>query len=342
MVLLTKNISFCDAVCQNIVGADYKQRVLDELDGAFSTGVVRKHHVRLDADSLERVRKLPHVVCLRSNGNPYYLYHTRFNMKNICIFIDKKIQNGYTLPRMVIAPFQFDDALFDGSVIDGEMVRDDAGNWVFLANDMFGFAGRNMSDVILPDRLRVLHETLETRYRPCGNDICSFQLKRFFKVTELRSLFDNFARQLAYTNRGVLFKPLYRRFPDVLYNFDDSLITRVQKSKIDKARVVSAQDLGALAKGCGGKQEPAAAPMQPTSSQSLSDSDEEPQVFRIYKGTEPDTYKVYRENTDVGVLHVKNLAQSLDFRTRFINQPINRYVEMPCSYDKKFNKWGLA
>ena len=396
-VLLTKDISFCDTVCQNIVAAEYKQWVLDELETRFDAGVIRKHHTRLDGHSLERIKRHPHIACLRSNGNPYLVFLTRCNMKNVCIFVDKKVQAGYTLPRMVLAAFQFDDALFDGTVLDGEMVRCDANahvrdaaataaacsasaqggatatvaaerhgcpDWVFLINDIYGHMGAALGDTSVVDRQRLVARVLETSFRPSGNDVCSLQQKRFFRVTELRALASDFASGLPYGSRGVLFKPLYRRFPDVLHNFDDSVVKRAPVATAPPPSIPRAGAERASPATCTATcsaAAPADAPSvkvkravqqqqqqqqrRPSDGASREDAPlstaaaTPPRVLRVVKGVETDAYKVLDGGVDAGKLYVKDIKQSLWLRSVFANLPLSKYVEMPCVFHPKFQKW---
>ena len=60
----------------------------------------------------------------KSNGNPYFLLLTKINGINQCIFIDKKIKKNHEHPRMIINIFYFDDEVFEGTLFDGEIIKD--------------------------------------------------------------------------------------------------------------------------------------------------------------------------------------------------------------------------
>lgn len=294
-----KNISFCNRVCQNIVDSDLKQTILNDITSRFDANIVRRHHARMDAKALARVSKAPHIVCLRSNGNPYFMFLTRHHHKNVCIFIDKKIQGGYALPRMVLAPFQLAPSLFAGTLLEGEMVKDTNNKWLFLINDAWGYCGKTLADATVSERLQHVDAMLRTQFAPCMHDICVFQLKRYVKVTELQQLTDEFSPTLPYTSRGLLFKPLYRKFCDVLYNFDDSLIIKAQPSQQNKEVVV--ESVG------------------------------QPQTMRVVRGVDTDVYKFVEGG---GTLRVKTLSDSLKLRASFLNQPITKQIDVLCAMDR--------
>ena len=103
--------SFCNKQVDNIISNDLKSYILKDL----------KHRTQLNYNS--RYAKLfnekykhnlhnPHIVCLKSSGAPYYLFLTKINNIEYTLLIDKKINTGFTYPKMFVVPFQFDSELF--------------------------------------------------------------------------------------------------------------------------------------------------------------------------------------------------------------------------------------
>lgn len=293
-----KNISFCDRVCQNIISPDLKQSLLDDISTRFGANIIRRHHARMDAAALARVSKAPHIVCLRSNGNPYFMYLTQHHHKNVCIFIDKKIQGGYALPRMVLSPFQLAPCLFlnGGTLFDGEMVKDNDEHWLFLINDAWGYCGASLAEASLAERLKVIDNVLRTQFMPSMHDICAMQMKQYVKVTDVKTLVDDLAPSLQYNSRGLLFKPLYRKFTDVLFNFDDSLVIKAQRPVQNKQEVIAAVPQDVV-------------------------------VMRIMRGSDPDVYKFVDQS---GTMRVKTLEDSLNLRACFYNQPVTKQMTVSC------------
>lgn len=247
--MILAEISFAGKIGFNIKDPDAKQRILEELQGAYGFKVIQRHFDRFDAKTTPaRLRQNPHLVAVRTNGNPYLLFLTRVNFVNQCIFIDKKIQQGYALPRMILSRFAFDDSLFErGTLLDGEMVLDRNGNWLFLISDLVGADGRRLAEVNLVKRIATVYEMLEHKFRPDPFDVCHMQVKRYFTCDQLESVFMDFVPKLDqahYSCRGLYFKPLFLKFRDILLNFDDSLIKKVQRIKF--GFVASEDDLSNL------------------------------------------------------------------------------------------------
>lgn len=335
MSLLTKPISFCDRIAYNVVDADFKARTLQELDERYRCGVLKRHYDRFDPNATPaRLGREPHLACLRSNGNPYYLFLTKSGDKRMAIFIDKKVQSGYAQPRMIVAAFQMRADLFRGTVLEGEMVRDEMGDWVFLVNDVLGSGGRRNTEP-LASRLKVATRLLEEDYTPSLLDVCAFQVKRYVPAhLAMEELVQGLVPSLTYSNRGLLFKPVRGSLLDTLYNFDDAAVkTPAPRAKLSKDRVVAdlAELVGELppevpSKTKGGKSK-AAAVCATT------------RELRVVRGAEPDTYHVVGEQA---MLRVATLAQSRELRAAFEGLPISRPVTVQCAWDERFKKWTLT
>lgn len=224
-------ISFCDKKGFNIKTDETKKYILERLESKYHLKIITKHFEKYAEAMLPNIKKRPHMLCVRSNGNPYFLYLVKLNFTNYCIFIDKKIQQGYAYPRMIITHFKFDDVLFRDTIFDGEMVKTMDGYWMFLINDVLVYQGQHMHDTNLIKRLNILYECLDKNLNVDQDDICRIAVKKYFHCTEGEHIINNHINNVNYTCRGLYFKPLFLRFKDILINFDDNLIKKVERQK---------------------------------------------------------------------------------------------------------------
>lgn len=224
-------ISFAGKTAYNLKCADMKATILRELEDVHKTKIIQRHHERFTDGHIQKLSSNPYLVTFRSNGNPYFIYLTRINLVNQCIFCDKKVQQGYSSPRMIIARFGFDDDLFDGTLLDGEMVSDTDGKWLFLVADIFTYRGNHMNNVDAVRRLNLVYEIFGNMFRPDAFDVCGFQVKSYFSYEDIGKMLTEFVPSLPYSLRGLYFKPMNLRYNDILYNFDDSLIKKVYRQK---------------------------------------------------------------------------------------------------------------
>ena len=221
-------ISLCDSVGYNIKSDEDKKRILEELDRTYSVRVIKKHHENFtESRHPDIINRNPYLLSVRSNGNPYYLYLTRCNFVNKCVLIDKKVQQGYFYPRMILVRLWFDDHLFDNTLFEGEMVRDKQGGWTFLINDMMVYRNVPQNDINLVRRVNMVYDILANCFDPDELDVCTLQVKKYFRCSEMHHVVHEFVPRLPYSCRGIYFKPFFFKFRDILLNFDESLIKKI-------------------------------------------------------------------------------------------------------------------
>jgi hypothetical protein len=321
-------ISFCDKIGFNVRCDNFKKYILEKLDALYSFKIINKHHdiVKIDNEaSLTFLKQKQYWLSLRSNGNPYFLYFTKFNGINQVLFIDKKIQQGYTYPRMVIIKLWVNEDLFQDTLFDGEMVKCKSGQWVFLVNDVLVLRGYKVYKTPFVKRLTICHSIFTNSHTRDIQDICAFQIKKYFPLSEFENMIE-FAKALEYTNRGVYFtfaandtKP-FRGCKVKLYNFNDDLITKKEKVKYAK---YFGDDLNSQ-------------PDQITDNTPIMDQGS---VYCLQKTNQIDIYNVFSSNKLQGIALVNNMKTSKMLRDHFATcTPVDK-VPFHCVWNEKFKKW---
>lgn len=367
-------ISLCDGTAHNIKSDDDKARILDELERQYGVKVVQRHHEDFRPDRhVDLLNRVPHLACTRSNGNPYFVYLTRCGFVNQCILVDKKVQQGYFFPRMILLRLRFRDDLYDNTLFDGEMVRsrdDEEKNkkkklWFLLLGDVLVHRKRPLTHVNLVDRINLLHAILAEDFVADDQDVCLLRVKTYFTCDRLRHLVEEFVPRLPYTCRGVYFRPFSLRQRAVLVNFDDSLIRRDvrvnYRSSASFMLSAGKDDVATMPR----PQAPLAAPLPPpppppplvprAPAQALSQAPEkkeekETKTMWVKHTRMPDVYELYPANGGrpfvnprqhkVDIASVPNLACSLMLRRTFEYYGVNDAVLMHCVYDERFKKWA--
>ena len=86
--------------------------------------VARDYNI-INPNTLRIVSFHQHIISPYSNGNPYILYLTKIDGINCCIYIDKKLKDGYTYPKMHCVKYRFKDEIFEkDTIFSGELVKD--------------------------------------------------------------------------------------------------------------------------------------------------------------------------------------------------------------------------
>lgn len=338
-------ISFCDRVRYNIKSSDTKDTILNELETRYGIRILQRHWFRLDETTAPQLQKGPHWACLRSNGNPYYMYLTRFDDVNIVYFVDKKVQPGYEKPRIILGRGLFADELFQGTVLDGEMVRrTDQPGWIFLVNDAIAYCGENLQSTPLPKRIQCAYDMFHKMYTPNAfMDVCSFTVKQYAPATQegVNSLVD-LSKTLPYTNRGIYLWSHNSRVKPKLFNFDESLIKSVHRKVKDcpdfRQRDQPPTDSPTPAAA------PAPAPAAPTPAPTPAAAPAEGERTLWLRKTEnPDIYDVFTTQQcqeKLGAAYVQTLAMSKRLRNVFRDITVATSVPFVCSYNSQFEKWA--
>ncbi len=327
-------ISFCDKVAFNIKSDETKKYLLDHLDSKYGLKIITKHFDKFEERLMHNLNSNPHMLYVRSNGNPYFLYLTKLNFVNYCIFIDKKIQQGYFFPRMIITHFHFDDELFEDTIFDGEMIKMNGQKWTFILDDLIVHKGTYLKDQNVVKRLNILYTVLKNNYKEDSVDVCKFQVKKFFKYDEINKLISEHIPNLKYSCRGIYFRPLFLRFRDVLVNFDDSLIKKVERNKykhvknfllMDDQKTIEKQEDAKISKSS-----------STASTENLSGQNK----FFVRKTNNPDVYEMFdSKGVYIDIACIPSMKVSKYMRELFVKKNIVDKIELEFEFSNKFNKW---
>ena len=342
-------ISFCNRISFNIKSSEIKDIILNDLHSRFGIKILQKHWHRLDDSNYEHIHRAPHFMMLRSNGNPYYLYLTRYEDVNQMMFIDKKVQPGYEKPRIILVRGRFNNELFDNTLLEGEMVKDERNQWIFLINDVIGYRGKYLEHEIYPKRLSRAYDMIKTGYRPDAlMDVCQFHVKRVFPAIQShwKDILE-LNQQLPYTNRGVYMWPFLLKYKPKLMNFDDTLIKMVTRKVKDDPTFRETLQSSSPPPMIDTSHTPSRPSSEPTTPQALSKSSSAPleshqRILYLRKTENPDVYNIYETETSnekMGLAHIPSLQISKKLRHIFKDLTVATTTTFVCNYDKKFQKW---
>lgn len=325
-------ISFCDRIAYNIKSSETKDVILSEIERLFNVRVMQRHWSKLD---FSHIANYLHYAALRSNGNPYFLYFTTFEGVPILYFIDKKVHPGYERPRIIIGRGRWD--IQGETLLEGEMVKTNSGRWLFLINDIIGYKGARLDNMVLPKRIELINDILENQYtREPMFDFCVFQVKKYaFATQEGVDGLMELAATLPYTLRGLYFWPFNLKHKPKLINFNDELIRTVQRAVKDSAEFktvapspvrptppLSAAPVALPNSGSGGQGASRTLYLRKT---------ENPDVYDVFETASGDTY--------INIALVSTLQTSRMLRAVFRDLTVAIFMPFECVYNSDFSKW---
>ena len=298
----TMTISFCKKSGDNVVEANDKQQIIDILDKKYSINFKTNRAMILNNKSLSYLRMNPHLISIKTTGSNYYLLLTRINDISCAFFIDRKVKQGYSLPRIISVNLSFNDEVFNDTLIDGELIKDSNNNWMFLISDMTVCKGKKLNGNIV-ERMDEIVNILENEFREDPiKDICPLRVKRLFDYSEYSYLITQYIPKLSYNIRGLYFNTLNNKHCNQLFIYKET------GKKVQKKQITSEDDI---------------------------------RTFEIRTTMQPEIYDLYqmkqKEIVRFNMAHISGLKVSKLMRELFDNNDETVYVK--CRFNKKFNKW---
>lgn len=336
-------ISFGDRVAWNIKCNNTKDLILDEIYHLYGIRIIQKHYFRLDETNIKHLSKVPHLISLRTNGNRYYIYFSKYNDIEIIYFIDMKIHTGYDKPRIILGRGLFAPSLFLNTLLEGEMVKTKDGKWIFIINDIIAYEGKKMEHLILPKRLEIIYNLLNDKYTPdkvC--DICTYQVKSYYynSQTSLNELIEQ-SKKLNYTSRGLYFYSYYLKHKPKLLNFDDKVIIDVKKKIKDitefKPQINSISNTSNFIITSNIDIKPHNSSIIPNDSDVYKElwlaKTDDADIYHLY-----DNFNVLTSNK-IGIALVPTLKDSMRLRSQFKDKNLTFTIKYKCLFNTKFNKY---
>ena len=213
-----KKISFCDTNCSNVCSNAFKKMLTEEL--------TEKYEIRQEDRSVRIYDPLKHrqllldqqyLTSVKSIGNTYLLYLTQFEGVNVCFLIDKKILKGYLYPRVIFVRYRFNDHLYKGTLMEGDLIKTDKG-WKFVLSDIWIESAKEIRKLPFTKRLYRLNHILTKMYQADTYiEPCRLLVKQYFPFTaEYRDQIINYLSRIDYKVQGLCFTSAKSYRPSLL------------------------------------------------------------------------------------------------------------------------------
>jgi len=340
-------ISFGDRVAWNIKCNTTKDLILNDIYNNYGIRIIQKHYFNLDENNIKHLSKVPHMISLRTNGNRYYIYFTKYNDIEIIYFIDMKIHTGYDKPRIILGRGLFSPSLFLNTLIEGEMVKTKENKWIFIINDIIAYEGKKVDYLILPKRLELIYNLLNDKYTQDNIcDICSYKIKTYYHLSKV-SLDEilNQSKKLNYTSRGLYFHSYYLKHKPKLINFDDKVIVDVKKKIKDVTEFKTQINSTPITSNfiiTSNIINPN--PIITHNNDNPNDNDKKYKNLWIAKTDDADIYYLYDNfniltSNKIGVALIPTIKDSIKLRNHFKDKNLTYTCKFKCLFNEKFNKY---
>ena len=297
---LTKT-SFCGKEIDNVTNNDMKQYILDNLKTKSGLQYTSKY-AKIYNDNFSKNLNNPHLVCLKSIGSPYFLYCTQINDVNYCFLIDKKIKDGYKFPKIFLVHYRFESEIFNGTLFETELLRDNCNKWHLLIGDIYIYKGEKLDNKQITERMNIINDIIINKYiDDTFCNICPIKIKRYFDINQIKYITEEFIDKLDYRIRGLYFVPLKTSYAKILYMFNDD---EYKKSNYKNKTTINFKIVKTI----------------------------KPDVYELYLNNETKSSIIKHSYASI-----PNIKTSLWLKELF-DQKEDIIVE--CKLNKRFNKWA--
>jgi hypothetical protein len=229
-------ISFCDKQCSNVNDNKFKSQIIQNLETKYNIQIVSRDYNILNPNILRNVSFNQHILTPYTHGNPYMLYLTKIDGINCVLFIDKKLKDGYTYPKMHCVKYRFSDDLYTkDTILTGELVRDNERRWFFLIDNILLYKGMSTADKNINSRFTLINSILENEYKQDKYlEICPLKIKKLFLYKDIKKMVTEFIPNLSYMCKGIVFYTLNNKHSNYAYLMPrDGQIEIKSSSEID-------------------------------------------------------------------------------------------------------------
>ena len=297
---LTKT-GFCDKEIDNVTNNDMKQYILDNLKTKSGLQYTSKY-AKIYNDNFSKNLNNPHLVCLKSIGSPYFLFCTQINDVNYCFLIDKKIKDGYKFPKIFLVHYRFESEIFNGTLFETELLRDNCNKWHLLLGDIYIYRGEKLDNKQITERMNIINDIILNKYiDDTFCNICPIKIKRYFDINQIKYITEEFIDKLDYRIRGLYFVPLKTSYAKILYMFNDD---EYKKSNYKNKTTINFKIVKTI----------------------------KPDVYELYLNNETKSSIIKHSYASI-----PNIKTSLWLKELF-DQKEDIIVE--CKLNKRFNKWA--
>jgi hypothetical protein len=205
---------FCGKKSIQINNSSLIQQIKEKIKQLGSFHLSSKYYTFLSKKNVNNLKENSFLVSLRSFGKNFILFIATINQKNYCVFINKKNE------VMNIVQFQFAEEIYQGTIFDGELVKNSNNKWLFIINDIAYYKGKNIITEKFTKRQDLISHILKKEYN-ANSDYFYIIKKEFFGYEKINDLVDRYQKCLNYKHSGLYFKNIDNFSDNYLFIFPE-------------------------------------------------------------------------------------------------------------------------
>ncbi len=318
-----------------------KSEIINSIKNIGTYNLDSKYYQFLNFKNVNQLKNSEFKIGISTFGKKYNLYLKNINNKNYCIFINKKTN------QMILGKFTFALSLFDGTLFDGELIKNSRNEWFFIVNDLIYYEGKNIITHDFESRYERIKKIIETQYKYDTNSQCKILIKKYVDVKYLNSLIKDYISQLSFKCSGIIFKEVNNFGNNYTYIFpecrtDTRILSKEKEEEKEEEKDDEKDDenndfLSMLASDC----TVVTFDKKEEKEDTLSSINTSYCIFMVKSTHMPDIYELYCKSSSgniekQGYASIPSMECSKMMRKIFESK---NEIIMKCIYNKIFKKW---
>lgn len=211
-----KHTIFGDKKTLQIVSPQTINDIKSLIKNIGSFNIDSKYYSFLNRKNIGDLKEGRYNVSLSTFGKKFVMFITNYKNKKYCLFINKKNET------MTIVQLKFSNEIFDGSLFEGELVKNEDEKWIFLINDVMYYKGKNIVTNDFNQRQDIINDFLENEYEYDENQGFFLSKKKYYSFQYLQDLVEKYMNILNYKSAGLHFKNIDNFCCNYLYIFPEN------------------------------------------------------------------------------------------------------------------------
>lgn len=213
---MMKHTIFGDKKTLQIVSPQTINDIKSLIKNIGSFNIDSKYYSFLNRKNIGDLKEGRYSVSLSTFGKKFVMFITNYKNKKYCLFINKKNET------MSIVQLKFSNEIFEGSLFEGELVKNEDEKWIFLINDVMYYKGKNIVTSDFTKRQEVINDFLENEYEYDENQGFFLSKKKYYSFHYLQDLVEKYMNILNYKSAGLHFKNIDNFCCNYLYIFPEN------------------------------------------------------------------------------------------------------------------------
>ena len=345
-----QTIHFGNKKALQITSNDLITKIKNLISDIGTFNIHGKYYNILNKKSINSLKSSKSYVSLRTYGKGFILFLTTIKSnkgdRKYCIFINKKNE------MMIISKFKFNEELFDGTLFDGELVKNSKGEWIYFIDDIAYYKGQSMITENFRNRYTLIKSLICDEYiEDIDLSVCKIEYKRYHLLNNIEYLYNLQKSELNYRCGGLYFKNNNNFSDNYLYPFpecrSDYKVNQMKNNGSLKLNTSSMNFSNQMQIASPMSSEISVSPKFSDTLRGQNAEDTQQKIisnncsFEIRITNLPDIYELYAYNNS-NILEKISYASVQDLKTSNFCKELLKGKDkemVECSYNKQFKKW---